>query len=224
MAEESTCDVDGHPSIELSAVLEDTVAGTESTGARWLLPVLVAVVCLAVAGGVLVRDLYQHEQPETTAVELPTPSSLKPSEQPGSPAVKLSPDAALHPYGETVRALLESYTNGINSKNYERWMTSVTRERVLGAPEPQWQHDYRSTRNGSILVHRIESAPDDRLRILFSFTSSQDQRDAPEDLRHNPKATCIHWWLSLPLALENDQWKIAPVPKGTKQLRRVCDA
>lgn len=195
------------------------MAGTESTGARWLLPVLVAVVCLAVAGGVLIRDLYQSEEPETAAVELPTPSSLKLSEQPGSAEVKLSPDAALHPYAEMVRALLEAYTSGINTRDYKRWSSSVSNERVLGMPEPEWQKAYQSTRNGSILLHRIESAPNGTLRILWSFTSTQRLEDAPPELQEE----CIHWWLSLPLVLERGHWKIAPVPKGTKQLNRPCD-
>ena len=127
---------------------------------RWLLPVLIGVVSLAVAGGVLAREFYQRERPQTQAqVELPTPTSLKPSEQPGSPEVKLTPDAARHPHGETVRALLEAYTNGINERNYERWKTTVAESRIVDKTKDEWRRAYRSTRNGSILVHRIESGP-----------------------------------------------------------------
>lgn len=189
-----------------------------STTTRWLLPVLVVVVALAVAGGVLARDFYQRERPVTTAVELPTSSALEPSEQPGSPKVNLTPDAAQHPYGETVRALLEAYTNGINERNYERWRTSVVQERVRKQPEDQWRRDYRSTRNGSMLVHRIESAPNGTLRMLVSFTSTQDVADAPPTLPQK----CIRWSLMLPLAQENGQWKIDTVPRGAPFEYRKC--
>lgn len=179
---------------------------------RWLLPVLIGVVSLAVAGGLLARDFYQRERPEErTAVQLPASKSLKPGEQPGSPEVKLTPDAARHPHGETVRALLEAYTNGINSRNYDRWKTAVSMKRIQLRSEKDWLVDYRSTRNGSPLVHRIETGPDGTLRMLFSFTSTQDIRDAPPTLR----VKCIHWRLTLPIVLENGQWKIASVVAGT---------
>lgn len=188
--------------------------------ARWLAPVLVVVVSLAVAGGLLARDLYQREEPDRAAAEVPAASALKPSEQPGPREVKLTPDAANHPYGDTVSSLLQSYIDGINGRNYDRWKTAVTVERVRKQPERQWLQDFRSTRNGSVLVHRIESTPNGTLRVLVSFTSTQDRDDAPDTL----KETCIRWQLAWPLAQERGQWKIAPVPQGTGavQVYRKC--
>ncbi|MGH3434516.1 MAG: hypothetical protein ACRDQB_16950 [Thermocrispum sp.] len=186
---------------------------------RWLLPVLIGVVSLAVAGGVLAREFYQRERAQTRpTVELPAATSLKPAEQPGSPEVSLTPDAARHPHGETVRALLEAYTNGINERNYERWKTAVSAERIADKPEQKWLEGYRSTRNGSILVHRIETGPDDALRMLFSFTSTQDLADAPPTLQ----STCIRWRLMLPIVRQNGQWKIATVVPGTIPESRRC--
>lgn len=179
---------------------------------RWLVPVLIVVLSLAVAGGLLARDHYQRQAPRHTgAVSLPHSPSLALEDQPGSPLVQLTPDAANHPHDETVRRLLQAYIDGINGRNYERWKTAVTAERVRSKPEEQWLVDYQSTKNGSILVHRIETAPEGKLRVLLSFTSTQDVSDAPLQLPE----PCVRWWLAWPLALERGHWKIDTVPAGT---------
>lgn len=190
-----------------------------SVSSRWLAPILIAVASLALAGGLLARDYYQQESAAAAGpVSLPTTTSLSPAQQPGSPLVKLSPDAAQHPHDETVRRLLQAYFDGINGRNYERWKTSVTSERVRAKTQQQWQRDYRSTQDGSILVHRIETAHDETMRVLLSFTSTQAIRDAPVTLPHR----CIHWWLALPIALEQGHWKIDTVPPGTVPEMAPC--
>jgi len=187
---------------------------------RWLVPVVIGVVSLAVAGGLIAREFYQEREPvrAQAPVAVPSSTSLAPSEQPGPAEVKLTPDAARHPYGETVRALLEAYTTGINERNYERWKSAVSQERIAVQPKHVWLQNYRSTRNGSILLHRIETAPDGSLRILFSFTSTQDPEDAPPTL----PVDCIRWRLMLPVTQENGQWKIAKVVAGTMPETQRC--
>lgn len=173
---------------------------------------LVVVVAVAVAGGVLLRDVYQRGVPgEVKPVTAPEASSLAPHEQPGSPLVQLTPDASDHPRDEIVRRLLQAYFDGINGRNYDRWKTSVTSERVRAKPEETWLRDYRSTKDGSILVHRIDTARDGKMNVLLSFTSTQDLRDAPVILQER----CIRWWLALPVAVERGHWKIDTVPAGT---------
>lgn len=191
-----------------------------SVSSRWLVPVLIGVVSFALAGGLLARDLYQRADSDAAIgpVSLPTTTSLAPEQQPGSPLVKLTPDAARHPHDETVRRLLQAYFDGINGRNYDRWKTSVTSERVRAKTERQWLRDYRSTQDGNILVHRIETAHDDTMRVLLSFTSTQDIRDAPVILPRR----CIRWWLALPIALEQGHWKIDTVPPGTVPEMAAC--
>src|SRR5690606_39970432 len=93
-------------------------------------------ISLAVAGGLIAREFYQEREPvrAQAPVAVPSSTSLAPSEQPGPAEVKLTPDAARHPYGETVRALLEAYTTGINERNYERWKSAVSQERIAVQP------------------------------------------------------------------------------------------
>lgn len=186
---------------------------------RWLVPLLIVVGALAVGGGLLLREVYQQQrQAVAPPVTVPSLSTIPLEEQPGSGLVQLTPDAAKHPQNDTVRSLLQAYFDGINLRNFDRWKTSVTIERALERSETAWRESYRTTKNGSILVHRIDTAPGDRLRVLFSFTSTQDLEHAPERFQH----PCIRWRLALPLVRENEQWKIAPVPAGTKSEQDPC--
>lgn len=191
----------------------------ESQGSRWLAPVLILVVSVTVAGGLWVRDLYQRsETSDPGALAVPQSQSLAPHEQPGSSEVQLSTDAARHPHSQTVRGLLQAYIDGINERNYDKWKTSVTLARINDKPEDAWLEAYRSTTNGSVVVHRIETAPDDRLRVLVGFTSTQDAADAPEKF----VAECIKWRLVLPLTQEDGHWKIDVTPPGSPVERSRC--
>ncbi|SFO86388.1 hypothetical protein SAMN05421810_101228 [Amycolatopsis arida] len=185
----------------------------------WLVPALVVVVSLAVGGGLLARELYRPpEQPVDAVIATPTSTPLPPDQQPGSPMVRLARGAATHPEGEPVRRLLQAYFDAINGRNYERWKTTVTVERVAVKPKREWLTEYRSTRDGNILVYRIETAPQGRLQVLVAFTSTQDVADAPPGL----PATCVHWRLALPVLREGGQWKLDTVPAGTTPEREPC--
>ncbi|SFB59217.1 hypothetical protein SAMN05216266_12354 [Amycolatopsis marina] len=180
---------------------------------------LVVVVSLTVGAGLLAREVYRL--PGDVAVPMvtvPSTSSLAPDEQPGSPTVELTPGAAAHPEHESVRQLLQTYFDAINGRSYERWMTTVTADRIQVQPRREWLVDYRSTRDGSIIVRRIETRADQRLHVLVGFTSTQDPEDAPVGL----PVGCIRWNLTLPLQQENGQLKIAEVPAGTIPHREAC--
>ena len=189
---------------------------------RWLVPVLVAVVALTVGGGLLVRELYR--QPESTdrqvVAALPPETSLRPDQQPGPRTVELTADAVAHPEDEPVRALLQTYFDAINDRSYDRWKTTVTTDRVRAKSQSEWLAEYRSTQDGSIIVYRIESTPQNGLQVLLAFTSTQNVADAPPNL---PEA-CIRWRLALPVVREGGQWKVDTVPSGTVPESAKCDA
>lgn len=202
-----------HPIVQIADTL--TRVSTRAIG-RWLVPVLIVVVSLSVSGGFLARELYQQRSaPPSTPLTPPTSTAFAADEQPGSRLVRLTPDAASHPYNEPVRSLLQAYFDGINLRNYERWKSAVTSEFALNKNEPTFLEDYRSTKDGGILVYRIETAPNGRLRVLLRFTSTQDPEDAPDG------EPCVHWRISLPLQLENGQWKIA---YGSRNEHEACAA
>lgn len=186
---------------------------------RWLVPVLIVVVSLTVGAGLLARELYRLPADVTVPpVTVPSTTSLAPAEQPGSPTVELTPGAAAHPAHEPVRQLLQTYFDAINGRSYERWKTTVTADRIQAQPRREWLVDYRSTRDGSIIVRRIETRPDQQLQVLVGFTSTQDPEDAPLAL----PVGCIRWNLTLPLQRENGQLRIAAVPAGTIPHREAC--
>jgi hypothetical protein len=159
-----------------------------------------------VGGGLLARELYRQPDPEPDAVLAQPSSTARPLEQqPGPSVVELTPDAAAHPQHENVRQLLQTYFDAINDRDYEKWKLTVTKTRIQAKPLSDWLKDYRTTRDGSILVYRIDALSDRDLRVLIGFTSTQDPQDAPAEL---PRASCVHWRLTLPVTLEQGRWKV----------------
>jgi hypothetical protein len=171
----------------------------------WLLPVLLITVIATAVGGLLARNVYDEEPAaaEPPAV-IPSETSVAPSEQPGPPNVKGTPDATQHPLYQSVRDLLQVYFDSINDKDYAAWQGTVTPERIARQPEEKWRADYRSTRDGSPVIYRIEVAGDDTATVLLTFVSVQDEADAPKEL----PSECIRWNVVFPLALQPEGWKI----------------
>ena len=187
---------------------------------RWLIPVLVVVVSLIVGGGLLAREVYRTPDARTdTMLALPSSTPRPLAQQPGSGTVELTPDAALHPEHEAVRQLLQTYFDAINSLDYEQWKTAVTRTRIQAKPRADWLKDYASTKDGSILVYRIDAVTDQDLRALVGFTRVQDPAKAPDDL---PGASCVLWRLVLPLTQEAGHWLVDSVASYTTPEATRC--
>ena len=113
----------------------------------------------------------------------------------GSGAVTLSADAADHPAATGVRAQLQHYFDAINARDYAAWRVAVTPDRAAVLPEPVWTAAYRSTRDGTIRVDRIDDAPGPALLVRVRFVSTQDLADAPPQL----KVPRICWRSTLPM-------------------------
>jgi hypothetical protein len=170
----------------------------------WMLPVLaVLVVGAGAVAGLGVRELSGRPAaagPSATAA--PTTTQHEPPPGPGT--VELSQDAAAHPQANPIRALLQRHFDAINNRDYAAWASTVVTSRARQMPEPTWQADYATTRDGSILVHRIEPSPEGTI-VLLSFTSTQDPAQAPLSL---PGSTCTNWWVSYRIVTERNQPRI----------------
>ncbi|RKT53236.1 hypothetical protein [Saccharothrix australiensis] len=185
---------------------------------RLLLPaVLVAAVLTAVVG-VPVRELYQR--PVRAAAEpVVAPSSSVPRDaQPGSPAVRLSVDAAQHPDGARVRDVLQDHFDAINAHDYARWTRTVTAERTRRTPRARWEAEYESSRDGTIQVLRVETASRTRLRVLMTFVSTQDVAKAPPDLRSD----CITWRVVYPMQVEAGGLRVDSGTEGAGSQAAAC--
>ncbi|NUT52483.1 MAG: hypothetical protein HOV94_35125 [Saccharothrix sp.] len=184
---------------------------------------VVLVVAAATAGvGVLAREVYQRPaSAQGDQVQAPgsEPSGSVPrSAQPGSGTVQLSVDAAQHPDGEQVREVLQRFFDAINAHDYEQWARTVTSHRVGQTPKSRWLSDYESSRDGSILVHRIESVSPTRLRVMMTFTSTQDVAKAPADLQ----ADCIHWRVVYPFQEERGALRVDLGTEGSTSQFTAC--
>jgi hypothetical protein len=185
----------------------------------WLLPVLLITVIATAVGGLLARDLYADEGPSAPAAVIPSQTSMPPSEQPGPKTVSGTPDATQHPLYGNVRDLLQLYFDSINAKDYAGWQRTVTERRLENQPKDKWLHDYRTTRDGSAVIYRIELAGDDTARVLLTFVSVQDEADAPAEL----PARCIQWSVVLPLVRQSDGWRIDRTSASSSPQHERCD-
>ena len=190
--------------------------------ARLLLPAVLLVAAATAGVGVLAREVYQRPvvpQGDQVAAPGSGPSGSVPrSAQPGSGTVQLSVDAAQHPDGERVREVLQQFFDAINGHDYDQWARTVTAHRAGQTPKTRWLSDYESSRDGSILVHRIESVTGTRLRVLMTFTSTQDVAKAPADLQ----ADCIHWRVVYPLQEERGALRVDLGTEGSTSQFTPC--
>lgn len=113
----------------------------------------------------------------------------------GSDVVELSADAVGHPLAAQVRTQLQEHFGAINTRNYERWRGTVVQERIDALPELEWRNAYRTTRDGTLRVDRIDDLPDGSLLVRVRFVSLQDLENAPADLA----ARRICWRGSVPM-------------------------
>ncbi|HEV8559549.1 MAG TPA: hypothetical protein VGR06_24675 [Actinophytocola sp.] len=185
--------------------------------ARWVLPVVLVAMIATAVGALVARQIYA--EPETSpSVVLPSDHPLPPGEQPGDPTVAGTSDAAEHPLYETVRALLQTYFDAINNRRYDQWRTVVTKNLAKISPE-KWRADFGSTKDGSIVVRRIENGPVNTARVLLSFTSVQDLEHAPYELPEK----CIHWRLVLPFTVEDGTWKLDTGVTNLASQHEACE-
>jgi hypothetical protein len=184
----------------------------------WLLPVLLITVIATAVGGLLARTVYEDPSPSTPDPVVPSSTSLPPGDQPGSKVVEGTPDATVHPLYQSVHELLQRHFDAINARDYPAWQGTVTSERVERQPEEKWRKDYRSTRDGSIVIFRIEQGDEDTAQVLMTFTSVQDLVDAPRELQEG----CIRWSVVFELALTGDGWKLDASPASAAPQHERC--
>jgi hypothetical protein len=185
----------------------------------WLVPVLLVTVIATAIGGLLARQWYEDPGPDSPDPVVPTDLTVPLEEQPGSDVVQGTADATVHPLYEPLREVLQTHFDAINQLDYESWASTVTEPRVEEKPEETWRRDYRSTKDGRIVIYRIQLAEDsETARVLMTFTSVQDEADAPPELQ----APCIHWNVVFPMVRSSGEWKIDSGPAASSPQHEAC--
>jgi hypothetical protein len=181
----------------------------------WLLPVLVMLVIGAgAAAGYGLRELVTQPsggQEETPAAPTTTTTAAGGETDSGPRAVELAPDVVADPEGSDIQKLLQRHFDAINNSDYEAWKATVTRERSAKFPKQQWRDQYRSTADGTILVHRIEPTPAGRI-VLISFTSTQDRTLAPDQV-----SECVRWRVGYLVVMERGELRLGPSEPAASQ-------
>jgi len=189
-----------------------------SSKLRWLVPIALTILAVAVGVGVLGRDLYRQRAQAAPPPVYPSNSSVPLEKQPGDPQVHVTSDVFYHPLYDQVTRLIQTFFDSINLKSYDKWKLTATRSRIDAIPRNKWETDYQSSHDGSIVIYRIQRTGPETAIALISFTSTQDVADAPPEFPEH----CIKWHNVVPLALESGQWKMSSGPAGQAPQRERC--
>ncbi|MDQ2880053.1 MAG: hypothetical protein M3Y48_02045 [Actinomycetota bacterium] len=189
----------------------------------WILfgVVIVALAC-AVGVGLVLRDLAPDPGSDRISTGASSGSSISnrvppKGPEPGPATVVLAEDVAVHPEADRIRKVLQKYFDGINAGDYPLWRSAVIPQWARDIGESAWHGQYRSTLDGTIVVHRLEPRPGGGLVALTSFTSLQNPADAPPEV----PLRCLRWWVSYPLIGEGDQLRMGPTAPSAN-LRAPC--
>lgn len=178
--------------------------------------VVILVLTGAAGAGVLLRSLPRSAAAARISSSGGTQAGPRPPE-PGPATVVLVEDVALHPEADRIRKVLQKYFDAINAGDYPLWRSAVIPQWARDVGESAWHSQFRSTLDGSIVVHRLEPRVGGGLLALTSFTSVQNPADAPREL----PVRCLRWWVSYPLIGEGDQRRLAP-NSPSADLRVAC--
>ncbi|SEQ64230.1 hypothetical protein SAMN05216188_104137 [Lentzea xinjiangensis] len=188
-----------------------------SVASRWLVPAVVVITGAAVAAGMVGRTVYSRPAEAKGAPAVASSSVAGPV--PGSAEVRLSPDSFTHPDRSAVQRVLQTYFDSINARDFGVWRSVVSARRASQAVESTWAAAYESTRDGGMVVQRIESdVPGRRLRVLISFVSTQDVAKAPVALPE----PCIRWRVVYVLAWEGGELKVDDAPENRSPQMEKC--
>ncbi|MGH3781224.1 MAG: hypothetical protein ACRDRO_11535 [Pseudonocardiaceae bacterium] len=186
----------------------------------WIfLGVVIVVLAGAVGAGIVLRDLAPASGSDRVGSTGSSISDTVPPKgsEPGPAAVVLAEDAAVHPDADRIRKVLQKYFDAINAGDYPLWRSAVIPQWARDIGESAWHGQYRSTLDGTIVVHRLEPRPGGGLVALTSFTSLQNPADAPPEV----PVRCLRWWVSYPLIGEGDQLRMGPTAPSAN-LRAPC--
>lgn len=174
---------------------------------RWLLAAVVVVTMAGAAAGLVVREVYAHpgSVPATPAVVPLTP--ISPSPGVGSSDVQALAGVMTHPDAGRVLDLLRRQFDGINTLNYPMWSSTITSAEVHQKSKAEFLVDFASTKDSHVVVHRIDPGQNGGLRVLVSFTSTQDVSQAPRDFPY----PCIRWSMIFPVTNEDGDLKVDTV-------------
>lgn len=188
-----------------------------SVASRWLVPAVVVITGAAVAAGMVGRTIYSRPAEAKGSPVVPSSSVAGPL--PGSAEVRLSPDAFTHPDRTAVQTVLQKYFDSINERDFAGWRSVVSAQRVATTREAAWLADYETTRDGGMVVQRVESdVVGRRLRVLLSFVSTQDVAKAPPLVPER----CVRWRVVYVMVWEDGELKVDLAPESRTPQMEKC--
>ncbi|MFC3894407.1 hypothetical protein ACFOWZ_23245 [Lentzea rhizosphaerae] len=115
--------------------------------------------------------------------------------------------------------MLQKYFDSINDRDFSAWRGVVSARRGSATGEAAWVSAYETTRDGGVVVQRIESdVVARRLRVLISFVSTQEVSKAPVALPE----TCIRWRVVYVMVWEDGELKVDEAPENRNPQMSKC--
>jgi hypothetical protein len=184
-------------------------------------PVLGVVVLVTAVSAVVAHGLYGRA-PVAAPIRVATgtSSAVPSSVEPGSDVVSVTPGVLRDPEHAAVQRVLQDYFDAINERRYDEWRSVVTSAMANQKSRQAFLAGYESTRDGSVLVYRVDRALDGSLRVLLRFHSTQSPADAPAD----HQSGCLVWQVVWPLTWDSrdQQWQVDAGPTATSPQVSDC--
>jgi hypothetical protein len=179
------------------------------------------VVVVTAVASLVAHNVYRQPVGAAGQPAAPTSTSAAAGTAQTSPTtVQMQLDAANSPSAQQVQAVLQKYFDAINHRDYDQWRTAVTSNLSQAQPEPLFAAGFATTKDDRITVYRVDTAPDDGLRVLVSFRSMQSLGTAPPDFQHD----CIIWHMVWPLSWDSSRatLKVGAGMSGKTPERQAC--
>lgn len=182
--------------------------GTSTTGTRTPAPSSTAVQAESSSSGQATGDPDVGSlppTPPTTSRTAVTPTDAERT------TVMLAGVAADDPQAAEIRDLLQRHFDAINTRDYELWASTVTKEQSAALRPERWLKEYSTTSDSEVSVIVIDNNP---RQVQLTFRS----RQAPE-LAPDKKSDCVIWSVIFPLATVDGELRIGPSAEDRARYR-----
>ena len=150
----------------------------------------------------------------STSASPSTSASASASASPG--VVALGPGVASNPAEPAVETTLTNYFQGINTRNYGEYASSLDPQQRAGQPESAFKSGYSSTSDSGMTLVSLTPTDDGGLQAEVTFTSHQAQGTGVDG------SACNNWTLDFFLVKQGNGYLKGAAPSGYQPTHSDC--
>jgi hypothetical protein len=130
--------------------------------------------------------------------------------------VALGPGVASNPAEPAVEKTLTNYFQGINTRNYAEYASSLDAQQRANQPESAFMSGYSSTSDSGMKLIALTSTADGGLQATVTFTSHQAQGTGVDG------SPCNDWTLNFYLVKQGGGYLKGAAPSGYQPTHSDC--